>query len=77
MGGFAPALLNADAGLFIGTLWSVGDPPARTFMVALYKSLKAGKTVAEEVSDARAPSQAVDARWLAYVVYGHPHARLG
>lgn len=76
MGGFAPALLDAGAGLFIGTLWSVGDGPARAFAIAFYKSLKAGKTVAEAVSAAREPSQAVDSTWLAYVVYGHPHARL-
>lgn len=76
-GGFAQAFLKAGAGAFIGTLWSVGDSPARTFTETLYSALRSRSKLAEAVAQAReAARKAGDATWLAYVVYGHPHARL-
>jgi hypothetical protein len=75
IGGFAQAFLGGGAGLFVGTLWSVGDSPARTYTETFYKELKADKTVADAAIAAREGSRAAgDATWLAYVVYGHPHA---
>ncbi|HEY9421833.1 MAG TPA: CHAT domain-containing protein, partial [Thermoanaerobaculia bacterium] len=77
IGGFAQAFLKAGAGVFIGTLWSVGDSPARTFTEALYKELRSGKNLAQATIAGRKKAQdAGDATWLAYVVYGHPHVTL-
>jgi hypothetical protein len=76
-GGFAQAFLKAGAGAFVGTLWSVGDQPARTFTETFYEALLKQKTIAEAVIDARAAAEkAKDSTWLAYVVYGHPFAKL-
>ncbi len=78
VGGFARAFLRRGAGAFVGTLWSVGDNPARTFTEEFYRRLKKGSTVAEAAIAGREAAKAAgDATWLAYVVYGHPHARLG
>ena len=77
VGGFAQAFLRRGAGAFIGTLWAVGDRPARHFTEALYQQLLGGTTLAEAASAAReAARRAGDATWLAYAVYGHPYARL-
>jgi hypothetical protein len=77
-GGFAQAFLRRGASAFVGTLWSVGDSPARTFTEEFYSELKDNKaTIAEATKRARAKAQeAGDATWLAYVVYAHPHAQL-
>ena len=76
-GGFAQAFLKAGAGAFVGTLWSVGDQPARNFTETFYDSLRNQKTVGEAAIDARAAAEtAQDSTWLAYVVYGHPLAKL-
>jgi CHAT domain-containing protein len=84
MGGFASAFVARGAGVFIGTLWSVGDAPARTFIEEFYRSFagrKAGTRrvqLREAVAKARrAARNGGDATWLAYVVYGHPNARVG
>ena len=79
IGGFAEAFLRAGAGAFVGSLWSVGDKPARTFTEALYASLLSGRTLAEAACEGREAARAGEATWLAYVVYGHPLAtvRLG
>jgi CHAT domain-containing protein len=78
MGGFARAFIDAGAGVFVGTLWSVGDSPARDFTEEFYKQLKAKKKLLTAVKKARqAAKVAGDATWLAYVVYGDPHAKLG
>ena len=77
LGGFAKAFLARGAGLFIGALWSVGDAPARNFTEAFYAGLLLGKPVAEAAVNARETARkAKDATWLAYTVYGHPHATL-
>lgn len=81
MGGFASAFVSRGAGVFIGTHWSVGDAPARTFIEAFYKSFATRKAGAKplELREAvvkarRAARDGGDATWLAYVVYGHPRA---
>ncbi len=77
IGGFSQAFLRGGAGVFISSLWAVGDEPARTFTEQFYAELKGGKTVAEATRTARHKARASgDATWLAYVVYGDPHARI-
>jgi CHAT domain-containing protein len=77
LGGFAQAFLRRGAGVFVGTLWSVGDSPARHFTEEFYAQLKKGGTIAEAAIAARETARkAGDATWLSYVVYAHPHAKL-
>ena len=77
IGGFARAFLAAKAGIFVGTLWSVIDRPARIFVEALYNALLDKKTLAEAATIARAASAKDEvSSWLAYAVYGDPNARL-
>jgi hypothetical protein len=77
VGGFAEAFLMGGAGAFVGTLWSVGDSPARSFTEELYTQLLIGETLAKSAIKAREKArQAGDATWLAYTVYGHPHLQL-
>jgi CHAT domain-containing protein len=77
MGGFAQAFITRKAGMFLGTLWSVGDSPSRTFTETFYSSLLSGCNLAEATIQAREQArQAGDATWLAYVIYGHPHMKL-
>jgi hypothetical protein len=55
----------------------VGDSPARNFTEEFYLQLKGGKTISEATIEAREKARSAgDATWLAYVVYGHPHAIL-
>lgn len=78
IGGFAQAFLLGGAGVFVGTLWSVGDTPARTFTETLYTELLDKQaTLAEATINAREAARlAGDATWLAYVVYGYPYLKL-
>jgi hypothetical protein len=77
IGGFAQAFLKGGAGVFIGTLWSVGDQPARIFSETFYTSLIEGETLANATRKARETAKlSGDATWLAYVVYGHPHLKV-
>ncbi len=77
IGGFAQAFLKRGAGAFVGTLWSVVDQPARTFVETFYSELLKEASLAEATITAREEArQAGDATWLAYAVYGHPHARV-
>jgi hypothetical protein len=75
IGGFARAFLTGKAGVFVGALWSIGDQPARTFTEQLYKQLLNGDRLAEAAIAARETARnSGEATWLAYVIYGHPHA---
>jgi CHAT domain-containing protein len=78
IGGFPAAFLRRGAGAFVGTLWSVGDQPARTFTESFYTALVTnGRSLAEAALAGReAARKAQDATWLAYVVYGDPDARV-
>lgn len=77
MGGFSNAFIQRRAGAFIGTLWSVLDDSARTFVEALYRNLLKGQPIAQASAAARLTARkADDATWLAYVVYADPLARL-
>ena len=44
VGGFAQAFLKGGAGIFVSTLWSVVDEPARKFTEEFYGELIGGKT---------------------------------
>ena len=77
IGGFAQAFLDAGAGIFVSSLWSVGDAPAKEFAVAFYDALREGQTASEAAATGRAVArEAGDATWLAYAVYAHPAARI-
>lgn len=74
-GGFAKAFLNRGAGVFVSSLWAVGDEPARDFVEGMYDSLSAGDMIFEAVNKARETARnAGDFTWLAYTVYANPHA---
>jgi CHAT domain-containing protein len=76
-GGMAEAFIRRGAGLFVGTLWSIGDRTALGFSSEFYERLKAGANVTEAVRAAREKAKAAnEPTWLAYTVYGHPYARL-
>ena len=75
MGGFAQAFLERGAGVFVSSLWSVGDQPAGVFAEQFYARLRAGDTLTAAVRSARSAAFAAgDATWLAYAVYGLPDA---
>jgi CHAT domain-containing protein len=76
-GGWARALLNSKAGVFIGTLWSVRDSAAQLFAKTFYESLLAKQTVGSSALAARrtVAEKLKDPSWLAYVVYAHPNTR--
>ena len=75
-GGLAQAFVQRGAGLFVGTLWSIGDRPALGFASQFYGQLKAGQCVSQALRAAREQAKHdLDTSWLAYTVYGHPYAR--
>ncbi len=77
IGGFAKAFLEAGAGVFTGCLWSVGDDVSRLFIESWYRALGERRRLSEATIRAREAARiAGDGTWLAYTVYGHPHARL-
>jgi CHAT domain-containing protein len=72
----ASRFLEAGAAAFIGSLWAVSDGAAREFAQELYGQLQTGcslGTAAMRARQAAAP-QPDDPTWLAYIVYGNPHA---
>jgi len=76
-GGWPQTFWQAGAGAFVGTSWSVREAPATDFSLAFYGSLLGGSTLLDAAVAGRAAAKArPDASWLAYVVYGHPTARL-
>jgi CHAT domain-containing protein len=79
LGGFAEAFIEAGAGVFVGSSWSIGDAPAFAFVDALYENLVDGRQplAAAAAAARRKARDEGDATWLAYVVYGHPRATVG
>lgn len=76
----ARAFLYAGAGATIATLWDVPDAAGPIFADALYRGLASGGPLGATAAEARrelrrqgAPPRA----WAAYVVSGHPAARVG
>lgn len=80
IGGFAQAFVDRGAGVFIGSSWSVGDGAALSFIEEFYArflSDDAPEPLAQAAVAARRKAREEgDATWLAYVVYGHPRARV-
>jgi hypothetical protein len=75
VGGFAKSFVDRGAGVFVGALWEVGDGQARRFTEAFYEGLRANQTLSEAATSARLKAkEAGESTWLAYVVYGYPHA---
>lgn len=76
--GWAEAFMQAGAGAFVGSLWSVTDGAAKEFAQEFYRQLRCGKILADAVTAARkaVAQQPCDPTWLAYTVYGDPRARL-
>jgi len=73
VGEFAQTFINAGAGCFVSSLWSVGDQPARTFTETLYLELLRSRKLSDDAIETRKKAKnAGDATWLAYAVYGHP-----
>jgi hypothetical protein len=76
-GGIADAFISKGAGLFVSSLWSIGDDVAHTFAQEFYRQLLEGATVVQATSSARRKARDVaEPTWLAYAVYGHPYARV-
>jgi hypothetical protein len=76
-GGFSRAFLRKGAGMFVAAMWSVGDETARTFIETLYERLIAGDELSQASVVAREAARAAgDSTWIAYTVYGNPHATL-
>ena len=77
IGGWAREFLNAGAGAFIGTYWSVSDPSACKFAIAVYSRLLAGESVGKAIRGARtAIRDSGNPTWLAYTVFADPMAIL-
>jgi hypothetical protein len=77
LGGFPPAFLEREVGMFVGALWSIGDSQAETFIDEFYNRLLKGDTVARATTAARAAAHdAGDATFLSYAVYADPMARV-
>jgi hypothetical protein len=76
LSGWASMFLEAGAGAFIGSLWSVSDGTAREFAEEFYAELLTGASlgVAMMKARAKAAAQADDPTWLAYSAYGDPRA---
>ncbi|MFI8837037.1 CHAT domain-containing protein [Streptomyces afghaniensis] len=76
---WADVFLQAGAAAVIGTSWAVRDTTARLFAGTLYEQLRAGLSLGESVSEARAlarDNMPGDSTWLAYTVYGDPRAKV-
>jgi CHAT domain-containing protein len=74
------AFLYAGAGATIATLWSVPDKHGPAFADALYRELANGQPLGAAAAAARRELRRLGApprAWAAYVVTGHPDARVG
>lgn len=74
-GGWARRFLDAGAGGFVGTLWSIRDQAAFVFAKAFYDQLLAGVPIGRATKEARATVREMnDPSWLAYTVFADPLA---
>jgi CHAT domain-containing protein len=74
------AFLNAGVEAYVGTLWEVESTAARQFAEAFYRALLTeGHCLGEALRLAKMASKAVRDRinWLAFILYGDPHAEPG
>lgn len=80
VGGWPSRFLEAGAGGFLGTNWSVRTTAARHFARHVYEKLFTGETIGEAVRQARCRVRddfPESATWLAYTLYADPLAKLG
>ncbi|KDN17603.1 CHAT domain-containing protein [Amycolatopsis rifamycinica] len=77
MVGWAQQFMAAGAGAFVGTLWPVRSDSAGAFAELFYGFLQAGEPLGRATLLARQTvvREQPDPTWLAYTVYGDPHAR--
>lgn len=74
-GGWPSRLIRAGAGAVVGASSPVRDVASSKFATAFYDALLAGKTLSLAASEARGAAAAIgDATWLAFKVFGDPHA---
>jgi hypothetical protein len=75
---WAKTFLDLGATAVIGTSWAVRDRTARPFAEAVYERLTAGDSLGQSVAAARTRVSTTigDPTWLAYTVYGDPHAKV-
>lgn len=80
LGGWAPKLLGAGAGAFLGALWEVSDKGAEVFARTFYHELLAEKKpIGEAVRQARRAVRTElpgNPAWLAYTLFAEPLARV-
>lgn len=77
VGGWAYRFLQAGAGAFIGTYWSVYDDTAFEFAKAFYERLLQGLAIGRAAREARRAVRASgNPTWLAYTVFADPLATL-
>jgi CHAT domain-containing protein len=75
-GGWPSRLIAAGAGSVVGASWPVRDLAANRFATAFYEALLDTKPLATAASEARSAAAGTgDATWLAFKVFGDPHAR--
>jgi hypothetical protein len=78
VGGWGRRFVDAGAGAFVGTYWSVSDSAAAEFAECFYDAVLSGKGVADAVKSARlAIKDSPGPTWLAYTVMAHPLAATG
>jgi CHAT domain-containing protein len=77
IGGWARRFLDAGAGAFIGTYWSVYDTPAFDFAKEFYRALLNGRGIGQAAMEARlAIRDRGDPTWLSYTIFADPTATL-
>jgi CHAT domain-containing protein len=77
LGGWPHRFLQANAGAFIGTYWSITDGKAGELAETVYKNLFKGLPIGEAFRLARRDLHKKypgDPTWLAYTVFAHPLA---
>jgi hypothetical protein len=75
-GGWPARLIGAGAGVVVGASWPVRDVVSNRFATAFYEALLGGVTLAEAATAARTEAAKFgDATWLAFKVFGDPHAK--
>ncbi|MFI5592265.1 CHAT domain-containing protein [Amycolatopsis sp. NPDC051758] len=77
MVGWAQQFMAAGAGAFVGTLWPVRSESAGAFAEVFYGHLQDGESLGRAALLTRRTvvREQPDPTWLAYTVYGDPHAR--
>ena len=76
--GWAHYFIDFGCSGFIGANWEIHDKLAAEFAIEFYEALRAGKTIAQAVQQARLIIRKLDPQnstWLAYSLYAHPNMK--